>query len=253
VGRIVTGALITRPRHDADVLARALEARGFRVFSEPLLAIAPVAGVALPLDGIQGFLATSANGVRALAANLANRADFLRPLWAVGDATARAARDAGFGQVESAGGDVQGLARLVAGRVEAGRGALLHAAGETLAGDLAGRLGRLGFEVRRVVLYSAVPATGLSPPLLAALDGGGLELALFFSPRTAETFATLASAAGRQGACRRMTAYGLSPAVAKGLAALPWRAVRTAAAPRQEALLAAIEQDYGLGGGPLAC
>ena len=51
----------------------------------------------LDLDGVQALIATSANGVRAFAARDPRRS---LPVCAVGDATARAASDAGFADVE---------------------------------------------------------------------------------------------------------------------------------------------------------
>ena len=231
-------ALVTRPREDAVGISAALEARGFGVQVEPLLDINIHIGAPLPLAGVQGILATSANGIRALAANLGSR-DL--PVWAVGDATARCARELGFIQVQSAGGDVNALATLVATRCDRSQGAFLHAAGNALAGDLAGQLSGAGFEIRRHVLYDARTAEAFSPALIEAFDRGDLAMALFFSPRTAATFATLARAAGREAACGRITAFALSPAVAQELTALPWRKVVTAQRPEQASLLAAID------------
>jgi len=235
-------ALITRPREDAQGLARALEARGLEVQLEPLLDIVLRQGIALPLDGVQGFLATSANGVRALAANGAPR-DL--PLWAVGAATADCAKALGFSIVDRAGGDVSALADLVMDRVDPGAGALLHAAGSALAGDLSGMLGAQGITVRRLTLYDARPVEAFSPALIAALDADAMGLALFFSPRTAATFARLMDVAGRGDACRAISAYALSRAVAERLAVLPWRQVRIAREPDQAALLAVIDADRG--------
>ena len=59
---------------------------------------------------------TSANGVAAFAALTPDRA---LPVFTVGDATAEAARAAGFAAVRSAGGDIGMLAALLRGRVEA--------------------------------------------------------------------------------------------------------------------------------------
>ena len=213
-------ALVTRPREDAQGVADALAERGVAVMIEPLIDIRPVEGAEIDRDGAQGILATSANGIRALARTLADR-DL--PVWAVGDATARAARDLGYQAVESAGGDVATLADLVRRRVRAQGGALIHAAGSVVAGDLSGILSEAGFTVRRVVLYEARTATALSAPLIAALKADRLDLALFFSPRTARTFVTLAQEAGIDDRCRGLAAYALSPAVAGELAALPWR------------------------------
>ena len=59
----------------------------------------------------------------------------------------------------------------------------------------------------------------------------------FFSPRTAEAFVSLVGACGLAAACERLEALCLSPAVAKTLAGLAWRRVRTASRPDQDALL----------------
>jgi uroporphyrinogen-III synthase len=233
-------ALVTRPRDDAEATAALLRQRGYDVLIEPLLDIVHLANTPLDASSVQGILATSANGIRALADRLADRA---LPVWAVGDSSARAARRLGYSTVHSAEGDVDSLAALVAGRVDPAAGPLLHAAASDLAGDLAGQLAKTGHQVRRVVLYEARTATALSTGLTAALAEGGLDVALFFSPRTAATFVTLVEAAGLAGGCVRIAAYGLSPAVATRLAALPWRSVIPAAAPTQAALLAALDDD----------
>jgi len=233
-------ALVTRPRDDAEPIALLLRQRGLEVVIEPLLEIVPVDGAPVDLAGIQGLLATSANGIRALARRSPDRAP---PVWAVGDASARAARELGYDRVESAGGDVTTLAELVKRRVDPAAGELLHAAGGKLAGDLGGSLAAAGYAVRRMVLYEARPAEALSDRLIGELRADSLDLALFFSPRTARTFARLAEAAGLGPCCRRLAAFALSPAVAGELAALPWRAVIAAAAPTQAALLAALDHD----------
>ena len=231
-------ALITRPREDAEATTFQLAARGIAVLVEPMLDIVPVDGLVVDATEVQGILATSANGIRALARILPDRA---LPVWTVGDASAHIARDLGYATVESAGGDVNSLAALVKGRVDPAAGTLLHAAGSLVAGDLGGSLAAAGYGVRRLVLYQARVAGRLSDELAASLAAGSLDLALFFSPRTAATFATLAHAAGVAAACGRLTAFALSPAVARALAALPWRSVVTAAAPTQAALFAALD------------
>lgn len=238
--QIVT-ALVTRPREDSEGVARELAARGIDVVIEPLLDIVPV-DADVNTEGVQGILATSANGVRALARVLPDRT---LPVWAVGDASARTARNLGYTQVESAGGDVDTLAALVTARCAPEAGAFLHAAGTITAGDLSGRLGQAGFAVRRVVLYEAKTATDLSSSLADALSRQSVQVALFFSPRTAATFATLVRAANLADTTGRITAYALSPAVAGELAALPWAAVHVAAAPTQAALLAALDETLG--------
>jgi uroporphyrinogen-III synthase len=235
-------ALITRPRDDAEDLAKNLAERGFRPLIEPLLDISFRRGPALSRDNLQGLLVTSANGVRALAARLGPDLAAWRalPVWAVGDASARTARAFGFARVESADGDVASLARLVAAKANPGNGKLLQAAASDLAGDLAGALGGAGFTIDKQVLYDAIPAAALSAECQDELRRGRVAVALFFSPRTAAAFVRLAS--GDLGAaCADITAAALSAAVAAQLAPLAWRKILLAAEPRQTALLAALD------------
>jgi uroporphyrinogen-III synthase len=235
--------LVTRPAEDAEALAATLRARGIEPLIEPLLTIELIEDgarrLAPLLEGAQAALFTSANGVRAFAAATTLRG---LPAFAVGDATAAAARAAGFATVESAGGAVGDLARLVAAKLQPDAGALVHAAASSVAGDLAGALSRIGYEVRRAVLYEAVPASRLSETARQALTEGAIDLALFFSPRTAATFVRLAEADGLAATCSKVTALALSPAVAAALVACEWRSVAIAEAPTEASLLAAVER-----------
>src|SRR5215467_11719045 len=186
-------ALITRPEEDARPLAEALAARGIATVIEPLLTIRPLpeakAELEKDLEGVQALLFTSANGARAFA-ELSPRRDI--GVLAVGDATATAARALGFSAVESAGGDVQALARLAKDRLKPKGGPLFHAAGSAVAGDLIETLAAQGFETRRRMLYESATATALSPETVTALKDGKVNLVLLFSPRTAATFVELA-------------------------------------------------------------
>ena len=238
---MTTTALITRPDEDAEPLAAALGRRGIEVVREPLLAIRPLPGASVDLAGVQALIFTSANGVRAFA-SLSSRREL--PVFAVGDATARGAREAGFAKVESASGTVEDLARLVEARLDARRGPLLHAAGSAVAGDLAGRLGTAGFELRRAVVYETETATQLSEETREKLAAGEIGLVLLFSPRTAETFVRLARAAGPAvtAGIGKAIALALSPAVARAAETLEWRDLRIAERPELPAMLALIDR-----------
>ena len=226
--------LITRPREDAEPLAAELVRRGFSALVQPMLEIRTLDGPPLNLEGVQALLCTSANGVRATAARTTSR-DL--PVLAVGDATARAARDAGFAHVESAGGDVEGLARLAAGRLDPAAGRLLHAAGTAVAGDLAGDLGRAGFTVERHVLYAAEPVTELGHDAVQGLYAGTIDAVLFFSPRTGRSFVKVVQKAGLADRLGGVVALCLSEAVGTAVRTVDWQAIHVARQPDQAALL----------------
>lgn len=118
--------IVARPRAAAAAFAKLLARRGIDAVAAPVLEIAPRAGVDVDgaLAGAQAVLLTSANGARALAANTARR-DV--EILAVGDATAAAARGAGFRAARSVDGDAAALARFAAARLDAGAGPVVHA------------------------------------------------------------------------------------------------------------------------------
>jgi len=232
-------ALVTRPREDSESLARALAARCVDAVIEPLMQIHYRAAGALDLAAAQAILCTSANGVRALARVTGERG---LPLLAVGDATAARARAEGFTAVASAGGAVADLVGLTAARLRPQDGRLLHVAGNVVAGDLVGALEAHGFVVERSVLYEARPVVALSEAVVRALGSGMIDLALFFSPRTAAIFVKLAGLAGVAAFCRTISALSISAAADAALADLPWRDRRVAERPNQPGLLDLLDR-----------
>ncbi len=244
--------LVTRGQPEADLLARKLTALGHEALLEPLLETKVLAGdparLVGNLAGTQALLFTSANGVRAFAALNGTRS---LPVFAVGDSTAAAARTAGFAAIESADGNVEDLAALVARRLDPAAGSLFHGAARQLAGDLQGALEAAGFTLRRAVLYEAVAATALSESTAVALSGGQVDAIMFFSPRTAQTFVRLAQARALDSSLGQCSALCLSAAVAEKIEALSWAGVLVAERPTQDALLAGLSRiaRQGDGGG----
>jgi uroporphyrinogen-III synthase len=237
--RAGTAALVTRPAAEAVELAAALAMRDVAAVIEPLLDIR-YRDDPPDLAGVQAVLCTSANGVRALARLVPDRG---APLFAVGAATAAMARAEGFADVHNADGAVGDLVRLVCARLRPGSGRLLHAAGSVAAGDLPGELRARGFSVERAVLYDARPATALGAGTIGALSARRVDVALFFSPRTAAIFARLAAQAGIGHEMRSVAAISISAAADAALGPLPFRARRIANRPDQSSMLAALDRD----------
>lgn len=230
--------LLTRPEAESRSLRDRLQAMGHAVDTAPMLAIRQKHDVALDLADVRALLFTSANGVRAFA-DATSRRDFM--VYAVGPASALAAKAAGFSQVEAAGGDVDLLAQMVRARHSRAAGTLLHAAGSARAGDLQAMLQQDGYDVRRVVLYDAETAIQLPPAVAARFAAKEYDGVLFFSPRTAATFVNLTQAAGIAGGAAVATAWCLSDNVAREAAVLPWRDVKVAQSPGEADLVALLQ------------
>ena len=163
---------------------RRLRARGHDVLVAPLMRVEPVA--ADLSGGWGGVIITSANAPGAIAGNPARAALVKLPLFAVGRRSADAARQAGFADVTSAGGDVRDLVQLIAERHADAAAPLLYLAGEDRAADLVGELAVHGIAAEMVVVYRAVTAP-FPPELTAALKAGAVDArAAFFQAQRRE-------------------------------------------------------------------
>jgi len=243
-GRHARQVLITRGVGDAGELADRLRQMGYAVLLEPLLKVNFFDGDLPELSEFQALLFTSRNGVRAYCRLSDHRG---LTVYAVGDGTAQAAREAGFHQVESAGGNVEALVLLVSARAIVSGGPLLHIAGSITAGNLAGDLEAVGFRVRRAVLYESVRASAFSTRTTQAFEDGDIGWVTLFSPRTARTFASLVKRQGIARCLRETDAVCLSGAVADEVEQIPWRAIKIAEKPTFEMLIQLLHDDRDLG------
>ncbi|HEX6016126.1 MAG TPA: uroporphyrinogen-III synthase, partial [Geminicoccaceae bacterium] len=206
---------------------------------DPVLEIRHVPLPFLPDEGVAAVAITSANAAHALA-GIGTRF----PVYAVGAATAAAARAAGATEIRVADGDGRGLAELVGRTLVPAAGAVLHLAGADVREGLEEALAAAGFEYRRAVVYEAVPTPGMAPAAEAALRAGRLGAALFYSPRTAALWADRVTRLGLAGCLTRAIAACMSEAVAKPLRQLPFGDLRVAAARDQKALLRCLEAGW---------
>jgi len=223
---------ITRAQPGADVTAERVRAMGHDAVVAPLLAVRVLPDVSIDLHGVAALAFTSANGVRAFADASGERG---LKVFAVGAATAQAARAAGFKSVLSADGDVEALAEGIAARRGELRGAVLHPGALEPAGDLAGALEKQGVEARRLILYETAPVD------LAAAEAEALshsDAVLLHSPRAAQVLAKLLKAHPAP----QMRALGLSKAVVKPLARTRMAAKAFPPFPLEAALLNLIDR-----------
>ncbi len=228
--------LITRPEPGASETAERVSALGLLPVVAPLLEINTLSVAWPPSGEVQAILVTSGNAIPALPASHRHLL-----LLAVGGATARRARQAGFKQVESADGDASALADLAELVCRPHGGPLLLATGRRQGHALATELRRRGLAVLRRVVYAAEPVTLLPDTARSALGARALRAALFFSAETAQAAVRLIEAAGLRDAVRAIDAVAIGQPAAVALEALPWRRVRVAARPDQDAMLALLQ------------
>ncbi|MGM0585958.1 MAG: uroporphyrinogen-III synthase [Pseudomonadota bacterium] len=222
------GLLVTRPEPGATDLARWAEAHGFRPVLSPVLH--PVRLPAAPdLADIDAVILTSP-----AAARLAPAAPALRdlPCWCVGEATAEAARAAGFPAPRAGPSDAQALARLILAEAPAGA-RLLHLRGRHATAGFAEALRAGGLRLREAVIYEMRPAPALTAEAESALAAREIALAPVWSPRSARILAGLLA---RRFDLSATTALAISPAAAAPLRPAGFGRVAVAPAPTGAAM-----------------
>lgn len=234
--------LVTRPERDARREAETLLSRGHEPVLAPLLEIEFLLDVDLDLEGAQAVILTSRNALRALSMHPDKDRALGLPVFAVGEATARAAKNFGFKEVTIGPGTAAGLLPLIRREVHPEKGALVHLSAEVVAFDLKPLLDEEGFEYRRSVLYRSKPMQAFPDSVAHDLALGAISGVILLSPRTAKTFAALVERQGVATKTKRPVCYCLSEAVAEAVAPLGY-AVRVPPLPREEDVLALLDSD----------
>ena len=232
--------LVTRPQPDTDVQAEKLNALGHEVIAAPLLEVEFLEVSPLPFDAAQALIATSRNGLRALASSPELQAALKLPLYAVGKATADLARELGFNEIHPGPGTAEELLPLIASECDPAAGALLHLAGERQAFDLKTALEDKKFKVEQPVVYRILLADSFAEGAREALGKGILDGVILMSPATAQTYVALVDASDLRHRVAKLTYFCLSHAVAEPLKTLDDARILIAGRPREDDLLALI-------------
>jgi uroporphyrinogen-III synthase len=210
--------LILRPQPGADETAARARALGLSPIIAPLFVVRALPWAPPPATEFDAIMLTSANAARRAGAGLA--AFLGLPCYAVGDATAAAASDAGFTDVRV--GPEDGVALLMT--MEAHRvSRALHPCGADHI-----TLEPAEMRITRVPVYEAQAVAALPAEAEAALVGGAV--ALLHSARAARLFGGLVSDRSD------LTVAAISPRTARA-AGNGWKHLAIAAEPRDHALL----------------
>ncbi len=208
---------------------------GFAPHVAPLLTITPVAVTLPPADHIGAIVIASRHAAPPLAARY-----HALPLFAVGDATAEAARSHGFTQVMSADGDAEALAALVAWSGLPRARPLLLAAGLGQGQSLMQRLVEAGFVVERREVYAARPVAALPEAARAMIGANRAGGVLLFSRETALCLRRVVQEPDLLAGFPKLDLAAISGAVAEAARGLPWRSIRVAMTPTENAVLALL-------------
>ena len=217
--------LILRPEPGASMTAKRAFDEGWKPIVSPIFRIEPIAWGSPDPAGYDALFVTSANAVRQSGKAITQYTGM--PAYAVGSATARALKAAGFEDIRTGRGDA---AMMLEAAAENGVAKALHLAGEDYRD-----VGHDAIEIDRRIVYRSAAVDRLGEKALVALrEGGGVVL--LHSGRAAELFGTLCD--GARMARGKIRIAALAPAVLAA-AGPGWRATTAAHKPDDAALLAA--------------
>lgn len=234
--------LVVRPEPGATETARRLEDLGFEPVKLPLQ---QTRDLAVRIDAIPGATAvavTSANALRHAPPELLRRLSRL-PCFAVGEATAAAARTAGFVEIVDGKGDAGGLAGvIVAARLA---GTVVYLCGKVRRQDFELALASNGVAVHAVEIYDTVVLNHGSTEVLNAMSSAPADYALVHSANAAESLAGLMSRPELSGLFEKSTLVCISSRVANAFGGHPAGKIMVADEPNEEALLALLGEAAG--------
>lgn len=216
---------ITRTEPLAERSAARFKDAGFYPIIAPLLVIAPPPVMPpIPPRGA-ALIFTSQNGLNAFCQMSQFRG---HAVITVGDATAGAARKAGFTDVISASGTAQDVAALILQNSQTDR-PYWHIAGRHVRGNIIEDLRAAGLQAERHIFYDSTPVDTLPDIEMSTVD-----VAALYSPLAAQTFAALAPHLAQT------ATLSISPATDAALGALNTAPRLIAAAPNEESMLVSL-------------
>lgn len=185
--------VVTRPQRSGERTAAKLEALGHRPVLLPLFhpihhGERAISALSAPLAAIA---VTSAEALRALDTFEEQLAPHLsKPLFAVGGATAQAAKNTGFGQILTASGDALGLTALVTEhRALLSEGQpLIYLAGRPRGSVFEEGLAAAGIPFRTVDCYEMLPSDISENTLATTLLDTTADMVLLYSSEAARAF-----------------------------------------------------------------
>lgn len=209
--------IVLRPEPGASESVRKARERGLDAVATPLFIVEPVAWEIPDASSFEALLLTSANAVRHAGKGLETLKTL--PVYAVGEATAEAARKAGFAVARIGEGGVDALLAPLRSDLR-----LLH-----LCGEDRNVPANASQDIAPMVVYRA---REIAAPDLSGAQGA---VVLIHSPRAGRRFAQLNQERSS------IAIAAISPAAAEA-AGCGWASVQAADKPTDDALLALAER-----------
>ena len=180
--------LLTRPLEDIQELILKFQELGHVVSHMPVIKIEKVNYKSINFSEFSGIIFTSSNAIK----HLDTRSiDKNKICFCVGSATEKKARSVGFQNVISTDGNVSNLKELILQNFNHSSGKLLYISGEVITNDLDQDLISNGYDVKRIINYTARSIENLDEKFIEKLKLKMPEIVYIYSQNSALSFLKL--------------------------------------------------------------
>jgi uroporphyrinogen-III synthase len=237
--------LVTRPEPGASRTAAALDAAGIEAIICPFTETVDLQVSAASVAAAARVDAVAVTSAKALTHAPPALTDAVRakPVFAVGDATARAARALGMGNVRSADGDAIALANLIGDTIVADA-PVAYLCGRVRTGELERRLSETGRKITLIETYDIQKVSQLTDKITGALENGDLDGILLHSGMSARLLADALGVTNEQQLIDKKTLFTISERAGEPLAAITDAAIIAAPVPRDDALIDTVRRHF---------
>ena len=180
--------LLTRPLEDIQELILKFQGLGHVVSHMPVIKIEKVNYKSINFSEFNGIIFTSSNAIKHLDTKLIDKNKIC---FCVGSATEKKARSVGFQNVISTDGNVSNLKELILQNFNHSSGKLLYISGEVITNDLNQDLISNGYDVKRIINYSARSIENLDEKFIEKLKLKMPEIVYIYSQNSALSFLRL--------------------------------------------------------------
>jgi len=180
--------LLTRPLEDNREMILKFQSLGHEVTHMPLISIEGIKYEDLNFSDFKGIIFTSSNAIKFLDTK---SVDKKINCFCVGSATESKAKSIGFQNIFAADGNVNNLKELILQNFNSSDGKLLYVSGEIISNDLDQILISEGYNVQRIINYTANPVEKFNNKFIEKLKLKMPEIVYIYSQNSAISFLNL--------------------------------------------------------------
>ena len=174
--------LFTRSLEDSKDLILRFNELGHKVSYMPVIQIKKVDHDVINFNDFKGLIFTSANSLKFINSKEVDKNIFC---FCVGSATEKKALSLGFQNVISAEGNVRNLKEIILRNFNSNVGKILYLSGELISKDLDKELNLLGYDIKRIINYTATPIREIDQKFLENLKSSVPDILYVYSQNSA--------------------------------------------------------------------